>query len=406
MIDPFYNPVVPSHVPADRVHDFNIYAPLQDGMDPYQSVRHIVDSALPDLFWTRNNGGHWVALRSGPIEEIARDPVTFSCKRMLIPDECNFETPWFVPSMADPPEHSGYRAILNPMFSPRKMEARRAEVAELTGQLIDELRPRGECEFMTDFAQQMPVMIFLRLLDLPQEDRPRLIRIAHDLVNPPTGDDARDAGIKRMFDYLRPFVAERLANPGDDVLSQIVNARHQGRPMDEEERIGVASNVLQGGLDTVTAVLGWISKYLAEAPAVRRRLNEQPDRIPAAVEEILRRHPPTTHTRRLAADTRLHGLELRRNDQIAWISAMYNLDEQHCPHAMDVDIDRKRIATFSFGIGTHICLGIFLARMELAVFVKEWLARIPDFSIKPGTTLSYRTGSAIAIDALPLIWPK
>ena len=404
MVDQFYNPSVPSHVDPERVHDFNIFAPLRGALDPYESVREVMESDLPDIFWTRNNGGHWVALRSGPIEDIGRDPLTFSCKRFLIPDECNFETPWFVPSMADPPEHTDYRVMLNPLFSPRKMEERRRAVTELTARLIAELKPRGECEFMQDFALQMPVMIFLQLLDLPLEDRARLTQIATDIVSPPLDDDQRDGGIKRMFDYLRPFVAERLANPGTDVLSIIVNSRPGGREMEEEERVGVASNVLQGGLDTVAAVLGWVALSLARHPELRRRLEREPAKIPAAVEEILRRHPPTTHMRRLAKDTGFHGVSMKRDDQIAFAAAMYNLDEAVCPNAMAIDIDRKRVGTFNFGMGAHICLGMFLARMELAIFIKEWLNQIPDFEVKPGINLTYRTGSGTAIETLPLVW--
>jgi len=401
--DPFYNPVIPDHVPAALVHDFNMYDPAEPGTDLFQSVRNLHERGLPPIFWTRNNGGHWVALKGEPITDLARDFKRFSSKRMLVPDEQNFDVPFFVPLMSDPPEHGGYRALCAPLFTPKRIEELRAGVTELTNKLIDEMRPQGRCEFMADFALQMPIIVFLRLVDLPVEDRERLLKIANGVVAPAEGE-LRDDAMQQMFAYLRPIIAERVANPGDDVFSKMVTGTHDGRPLSVDEMLGLAATILSGGLDTVAATLGYVARYLADNPQARRALREGSVSLSAAIEELLRRYPPTTHGRQVIADTEFHGVQLRKNDHITWMASMYNFDDAIFPDPMTVDFTRKRSAHMSFGSGIHFCVGSFLARMELDVFIRCWLDKIPDFRVAEGTEVEYRPGINIAYEALPLTW--
>ena len=405
MNDPHYNPVVPPHVPQALVHDFNMFDPEEPGVDLFQSVRNLHERGLPDIFWTRNNGGHWVALKGEAISDIARDPENFSSKRMLVPDEQNFETPFFVPLMSDPPEHGGYRAIAAPLFTPKRVGDLEEDVRALTAGLIDEIAARGQCEFMADFALQMPIIVFLRLLDLPLEDRPRLLEIAARIVQPPGEGERRDDAMQQMFDYLRPILAERVASPRDDVISSLVTGLHNGRPLSPDEQLGLAATLLTGGLDTVAASLGFFARYLADHPESRRELREKPGKIGAAVEELMRRFTPTTHGRLVTHDINFHGVDMCAKDHITWMGGMFNFDHRQFPDPMTVDFDRKRAQHISFGNGIHFCMGAFLARMELKVFITEWLQRIPEFEVVPGAEVRYRPGINIAYDKLPLRWP-
>src|SRR3546814_1538347 len=124
--------------------------------------------------------------------------------------------------MSDPPDHAGYRALCAPLFTPNRIAELRPSVTELTGQLIDEMKPRGGCEFMADFALQMPIIVFLRLVDLPASDRERLLEIATGIVAPEEGE-LRDTAMQKMFAYLRPIIAERVAK---DRKSTRLNSSH------------------------------------------------------------------------------------------------------------------------------------------------------------------------------------
>ncbi len=404
MNDPYYTPVLPAHVPPSLVHDLNLFDLLHGELDPFQSIRRLHEIGLPDIFWSRNNGGHWVALRAEVIAEVARDAAHFSSKRMLVPDEQNFDTDFFVPLMADPPKHTGYRAIVAPLFSPKRINALEEGIRSFAGSLIDEIKARGACEFTSEFALQMPIVVFLQLLDLPAEDRLTLLEIADRIVRPPREDETRDGAMQQMFDYLRPILTNRAANPGDDVMSKIATGTIDGRPLNPDEMLGLAATVLTGGLDTVTATLGFFARYLADHPDARQYLRSHPERIGAAVEELIRRFPVTTHGRRVTEDFRFAGVDLKKNDHIVWADGMFNLDDRQFPDPLKVDFNRKRGQHISFGNGIHFCIGAFLARAELRIFIQSWLERIPDFSVRPGAAITYRRGITVAYNALPLVW--
>src|SRR3546814_8718516 len=107
---------------------------------------------------------------------------------------------------------------------------------------------------MADFALQMPIIVFLRLVDLPASDRERLLEIATGIVAPEEGE-LRDTTMQKMFAYLRPIIAERVANPADDVFSKMVSGTYEGRPLSVDEMLGLSATILVGGLDTVAALL-------------------------------------------------------------------------------------------------------------------------------------------------------
>lgn len=403
MADPFYNPLVPEHVPTVLVHDFNMYNPAGPGEDAFEAFRALHERGLPEIFWTRTNGGHWVIRKGAAIADAVRDPKIFSSKRILVPDEQNFDVPFFVPLMSDPPEHAGYRALCAPLFTPKRVEEVRASVAELTGALIDEMKAKGGCEFMADFAMQMPIIVFLQLVDLPASDREQLLEIATGIVSPEEGE-LRDTAMQKMFAYLRPIIADRVANPGDDVFSKMVTGSYDNRALSMDEMLGLSATILVGGLDTVTSVLGFVARYLADNPEARQRLRAGDLKMNAVTDEFLRRFPPTTSGRQVVEDVEFHGVQMRKKDYITWSAGMYNFDDGIFPDPMAVDFERKRAAHMSLGSGIHFCVGVFLARMEMEVFIRTWLDRIPDFQVADGANVRYRFGINLAYEELPLVW--
>jgi cytochrome P450 len=401
--DPYYRTEIPDHIPPELVHDFNILAAAADDQDPFVAIHDLHQRNLPHIFWTRHNGGHWVALNSKAIADAMQDPATFSSERPFVPDQFNDGMTFFVPLMTDPPDHAGYRAIVQPLFSPGRIAALEQKIRTFTGELIDGLRLRGECEFMADFALHMPIAVFLQLLDLPLSDRMKLLEIVQRFTKS-TDAKLRGQGLHELFDYLRPVVADRHGKEGEDVVSKLVNGLYQGRLLVPDEQLGLAATVFVGGMASVASTLGLVANYLAAHPEARSILGERPDKITNAVDEFIRRFAVAIVGRQLVMDMSFYGSPLRKGDHIVLMAALQNLDDQEFPDSLKVDFDRKRGRHGTFGNGIHFCLGALLARLELRVFLTEWLRRIPDFHVKPGYPCRYQTGNIMGIKELHLSW--
>jgi cytochrome P450 len=290
MHDPDYNEVIPPHVPTSLVRDHNIFD--YQTQDPFLAVDELFEKGAPEIFWTRNNGGHWIVMGAEATAQLGADAALFSSTRLMVPDHANADTASFIPLTSDPPIHKQYRGVLAPLFTPQRIALVEESIRSVTESRIDEILRRGECEFMEDFAAQMPVVVFLRLLDLPLLDRSKLLDLAHRVLYPV--DDGHYAKpLQTLTEYLRPIVSERMANPGSDIISHVVSQNFQveGRPLLLAEILQLCTSVLIAGLDTVVSMLGFFARYLAENPADRRRLRESPELLKKAVEEVLRRYP-------------------------------------------------------------------------------------------------------------------
>lgn len=392
---------VPVHVPRELIVDFDYCAPPDAASDVHLAWHRL--HAGPAIVWTPHHGGHWIATRAEIIEHIQRDHENFShTGGISLP--LGLKPVRYVPLEADPPEHTGFRQLLNPSFAPANIARLEAEARELTIRLIERLRPRGKCEFVADFARHLPVTIFLRLVDLPLTEREQFLQWVDGAIR--TGDvEARRAGFARIAQYLGTVIAERKANPGEDLLSRISHAQVRGRPMSDQETLGMALVLFVGGLDTVVNMLTFFALFLARHPQHRQQLIDDPQLIPNAVEELVRRHGLTNTVRTVARDFEFHGVSLRRGDIIQVPTVLHGTDEQRFADPLTVDFKRANLQQHAtFGNGPHRCIGAALARAELKVFLQEWLKRIPHFRISEGATVRTLSGNVDSVESLPLTW--
>jgi cytochrome P450 len=269
--------------------------------------------------------------------------------------------------------------------------------------LTEAVRKRGACNFTTAYAELFPIQIFMRLVDLPIDDAPRLKRWA-DLIIRADSEATFESAKQGLYDYLARYITARRGASGTDLLSQLANGRVAGELLPEREAVDFAVQVMIAGLDTVVNFLGFAFLYLARHPAERRELIEQPGLIAAAVEELLRRYPIVTIGREVRGEVLLDGVELRPGDMILIPTPLVGLDERLNEHAVQVDFHRQGPQHATFGEGRHACAGIHLARLELKVAVEEWLARIPQFKVAPEAELRFRGGIVAGIESLPLVW--
>jgi cytochrome P450 len=388
----------PEHVPAELVRDFDFCNVPGADTDPQLALDAL--HAGPDVFWTPHYGGHWVATRADDIDEIHKNHERFSHREIILPR--GWKAFPYLPIEVDPPAHTQYRRLINPPFSPAAVASREQEARQLAIGLIEGIKPRGACEFVHEFAEQMPVTVALGMLELAVDRRETFTKWAETMARSPSKEE-RVKTLGAVMDYVKEVIRGRAANPGKDVISQIIKATIDGRPITEDEALSMCTLLFLGGLDTVASMLGFIALFLARNPAHRRQLIESPQIIPAAVEELLRRHGLSQTFRYIVNDTTLRGAGLRAREMIMESKALHGLDERRFPEPLKVDFARKPIHA-TFGNGPHKCPGANLARKEIAIFIQEWLRRIPDFEVTPGKTPKTATGGISSVVYLPLSW--
>lgn len=391
----------PAHVPTELVFDFDYTAPAGHETDVHLAWNSLHDEGVPDILWTPRHGGHWLATRAEDIDVMQLDHERFSHSSITVPQGSTGAR--LLPLEYDPPEHTAFRALISPRFGPRQVQALEADARRITNQLIDGFLNRGECEFVTEFARHLPVYMFLKLVDLPLEDREELLNIAESSVRPKSPEERMEAGM-RLNAYVESWVVKRRAEPGPDLFSLMVNAKVDGRDLEPHETTGLLHNVLFGGLDTVASSLGFFARFLADNPGHRKQLIEQPKLIMPAIDELLRRFGIPQTARVITRDFVYKGVQFKEGEQIMMPKVLHGLDERKYQDPLTVDFTRRAQDHAAFGAGPHRCAGAALARMEIRVFLEEWLRRIPDFSIKPGEQPATSSGAVNGMMYLPLVW--
>lgn len=392
----------PDGVSGDRIIDFDIYGVIAPDAEYQLAIKNLNAPGSPDLFWTPRNGGHWVVTRAALIEQVLSDHAHFSSRSISVPKEMNANPP-LMPLQIDPPDHVKYRMLLAGAMSPKAVQPLGEKARALSIELIEGFMAKGECEFIGDFAQHLPVAVFMSLTGLPDTDRELLSGIADTVLRHPD-PQVRFAALQRLGGYGMQKIAERRRTPGDDLISTIAQAKVDGAPIDDATLAGMITLLLLAGLDTVVSMLGFFTLFLSRNDAHRRQLIEEPALIPNAVEELLRRFPVAVVAREVAQALEMDGQTLRPGEMVVAPTALDGLDERKFSDPLTVDFKRPRPLHATFGGGEHRCLGSMLARTELRIFLEEWLKRVPDFKVKPGVDIEVRARTVATITSLPLVW--
>ena len=393
---------LPEHVSPDRVFDFDIYADPRVTEDVQASYARILADA-PDVFWTPQNGGHWMVKRYDAIREILHDYEHFSAREMPIPRVPN--PPYMIPLNVDPPANIPYRQALMPMFSPKAVRAMEPKIRDWAIKIIESVSDKGECDFLHDVSSLFPVSVFMELMGMPL-DRLREFR---DLANAFFEAHDKESIQKLSAQILTEFTAfidDRLANPGGtDLITHLLTADVVGdRKLNRDEVLAMCFVLFLGGMDTVTNVTAFSMRQLARDPAMQKLLAEQPNRIPDFIDEGIRCFSVINPPRICAKETERFGVKFMPGDMVLNLHSIAGLDDRANAQPFDFDIDRKESNHLTFSAGPHLCVGQILARAEILALVEEWLKRIPSFRPKPGAKNGFRIGKVLAIHALPLEW--
>ena len=394
---------IPAHVPRELVRSIGLTFGPEFLAAPHEYMARLHETMPPIYYDANDYGNAWHLLKYEHAMFMLRHPDIFSNEGATPFPRDPEDYFYFIPIEIDPPHHRKYRAILEPVFSPKGVLALEGKIRDMANDLIDQIIDKGECEYTTDFGRPLPVSVFLDLMGLPQEKRDTFVKWAVDLLH--SNDRAVMAEAMRVISaYLKEVIAEKTKNPDEHVISRIVHATVDGRPMSPPEIFGFVVFLFIGGLDTVFATLNNIWLWLARNPERRQEMINDPANINAQVEELLRAWSVTFSGRVLAQDYEMGGVKMKKGDRVTAILPACNFDPEIFPNPTVVDFHRPRKPILAFTVGVHSCMGAHLARLEIKVALQEWLRRIPDFSLKPGTRIEYRPGGVVGPEYVPLVW--
>lgn len=325
----------------------------------------------------RDEYGVWHVFRHADVRQVLKDTATFSSDPNRVIEGAE-PTPGMIHEL-DPPEHRAFRKVVSSAFTPRMIESLEPRIRAVARELLDAAGPRFD--LVEELAFTLPVTIIGELLGLPRGDQEQFGSWSASLIDIQMDDPTDPALAERithildpLTTYLRDLCATRRAAPGDDLVSRLVLAEVDGRVLDDVEAANFSTALLLAGHVTTTVLLGNIVNTLDEHPWVWDLARDQPERIPAIVEEVLRFRPPFPQMQRTTTTpTRVGDVDLPADVMVnVWVLSA-NRDPQAHEHPDLFDPDRgvRGAAQLAFGHGIHFCLGAPLARLENVVALEE-----------------------------------
>jgi len=395
---------IPAHIPADRLWVNRLEDYAANKPDPYKAIADLHQG--PAIIWSPigfRGTPSWIFTRYAEVCDGFADHQHFSSAQNADLTEL-LGVDWKLnPLEYDPPQHHVYRHILQAFFTPSKVNQMGASVKGICDRLLDPVQNAGGCEFIDDFASRFPSLVFLSLMGLPLENLERFLRWEAEFFRGETVEQ-RVAAAQSILASLEEVIESRLNDPQDDLISQIVHAKVDGRPIAHNEYMGMVYVLYLGGLDTVLSTSGRIMHHLATHPDLQARLRNQPDQIPRAIEELLRAYGVTQTRRIVTEDFEFHGVQMRKGETVMLPTYLANRDPDVFENPHEVDIDRENKRHLTFATGVHNCLGIHLARRELKVIVESFLSRFNNITVRDGQAIQYHTEGVWGLSQLPLSW--
>lgn len=279
-------------------------------------------------------------------------------------------TLWMV--FRDPPEHTRLRRLASRVFHVRSINALRPNVEGLTAWLIEGLGEREEFDFIAEFAGPLPALVIMDMLGVPRSELARLKHLSDEMAlfigsaRETAGKyDRAAAATREMADLFRALIAERRAQPKQDLLSELVHLEDEGDRLTEDELVATCVLLLFAGHETTTHHIANGLAALMQFPGEMEKLRRNPGIAAAAVEELLRYDGPIGAQVRIAREEQLfHGRTIKPGDRVFLLMNAANRDERAFPDPDRLDLGRHGVPHLTFGFGAHICLGFPLARLE------------------------------------------
>ncbi len=372
--------------------------------DPFPVYRQLRDEAP---CYHDDELGFWALSRYDDVVRALHDPDTF-CSRFGITLEEGNTLPMLLTT--DPPAHTALRRLVSRAFTPRRVADLEPDIRALSTAYLDRLRESASADLIVDYAALLPMDVISRLLGVPDGDREELRCWSDALLHRDEGDmDVTPAGIDaayQLYKYFSAFVAERRSGPGDndDLAAALIAAESEGDHLTDDQVVGFLFLLIIVGNETTTKLLGNCLLAMQRFPNERTKVISAPDRIPDAIEEILRYEGSTqVMARTLTRDAELHGRTMTEGDKVLLMLGSANRDERIWERPDEYDIDRSwPTHHVAFGHGIHVCLGAALARLEMRVSLEEVLAHHPGYEIDESGLQRVHSGNVRGYSRMPI----
>jgi cytochrome P450 len=361
----------------------------------------------------------WLIVRYENAEEVLRDPRFTKDQRKVLPADKQFGSHMSNPKVlehitshmlsSDPPDHTRLRALVNKVFTPHMIEQWHERIQTITTELLDAVQGKGRMELIGDFAFPLPMTVISEMLGIPEEDRLQFRAWSNALLSSSGGETHFEqifTAMEFFSAYLTKLIKWRHKQPGDDLVSTLVQVESEGDKLSENELISMIFLLLIAGHETTVNLIGNGVLALLQHPEQMEKLRQDPTLIKSAIEELLRYNGPLfTATNRWAReDVEIAGTLIRKGDLVLVGISSANHDGEQFSHAEELDITRKENRHLAFGKGIHYCLGAPLARLEGQIVIASLLQRFPNLRLEVDPqSLTYRPGTLVhALDTLPV----
>ena len=356
--------------------------------------------------------GFWALSRFSDVLAASLDTETFSSARGITLDTIGDPIPFPIMIMMDPPLHDAFRKVVSRAYTPRRIAALEARIRELCAGYLDPFVGEGGFDFVQDFGMRLPVMVISTLLGFPEEDHDQLREWSDISLHREEGKEgltpeAQEAQNLTIAYYITQ-IEQRRRQPRDDMITALTEADltspdGEVRKLDDLEVMGMMALISNAGNETVARMLGWAALVLDEYPDARREMAQDPDFIPAGVEELLRYEAPSPiQGRYVTRDVELHGTILPEGAKLALLTGSAGRDERKYPDPDTYDIHRPIDRHVTLGYGAHYCLGAALARMEGKVALTEVLRRFPTWEVDRSAVTYVATNTVRGPSSVPV----
>ena len=393
----------------DWATDFEVLDPsyVEDPFPIWKELR----STCP-IAHTDRRGSNWMPTRYRDVTAIAHDIEHFSSLKIAVipfqgeepPPDQRILQHGLPPISADPPLHTWTRRLLLPWFSHNRVAGYEPFTRDLCSSLIDKIISSGHADAAEQYSQQIPVRVIAKILGVSEDLSDTFTGWVRDVLEFADVPERRERGVRGLLGYFIEEVERRRSEPGDDLISELMQAKVDGVQVEDSVVMGTAALVLIAGVDTTWSAIGSSLWHLATHEDDRRRLVSDPSIMPVAIEELLRAYSPVTMARVVTKDFEYRGCPMKAEDKVLMNFPAANRDPEEFEEPDEVILDRAHNRHVAFGSGIHRCAGSNLARMELRVAIEEWLSRIPDFELAPGEQVAWAGGQVRGPRSLPVVF--
>ncbi len=344
----------------------------------------------------------WQVFRYEDVSEVLTDYARFSSQPLGV-----FTGSFLKDTLVtkDPPDHRKLRNLVNQAFTPRAVARLSDRITQITQELLDQVRPQGKMDIVSDIAFPLPAKVIAEMLGVPSEDWDIFQRWARvDSSDPAaTRQEAGRFMQQEMFDYFSRLLEERRRAPREDLISALSVAEVDGERLSEYELVSFCTLLLAAGQETTKNLIANAIVCFTDHPGAMERLMREPALMPTAIEEVLRYLPPVWFLfRQTRTDVELGGQHIPADQNVLAWTASANRDPAQFPDPDRFDIQREPNRHLAFGHGIHFCVGAPLARLEARIALPMILEQLRDLQRVEGVPITVHTGIVFVIRSLPV----